>query len=119
MPSVFTLEGPQLNLPGGRSDGIPFTAFDQTQLAIGARVEMEHTNDPQIAMRIAADHLTEDPLYYQKLAKVHLDGAMLGRSWLKWLAIGTSVVGVVLAGRWTYRNRRMIKRYAKAMASAE
>jgi hypothetical protein len=30
---------------------------------------MEHTNDPQIAERIAKDHLREHPYYYTILAK--------------------------------------------------
>jgi hypothetical protein len=49
--------------------------FDPEQLRIGTRVEMEHTTDPRIAMRIAMDHLAEDPDYYKKLAKIHLDRA--------------------------------------------
>lgn len=36
----------------------------------GVKVEAEHTDDPKIAAEIAKDHLTEDPLYYEKLAKV-------------------------------------------------
>ena len=35
-------------------------------------VEMEHTNDPDIAKEIAMDHLTEDPDYYSKLIKAGL-----------------------------------------------
>lgn len=41
--------------------------FDQDALAEGAKVEMEHTDDPKVAQRIAMDHLSEDPKYYQKL----------------------------------------------------
>ncbi len=33
--------------------------FDQDELDMGINVEMEHTNDPEIAKRIALDHLTE------------------------------------------------------------
>jgi hypothetical protein len=36
----------------------------------GIKVEAEHTDDSKIAAEIAKDHLTEDPLYYEKLAKV-------------------------------------------------
>ena len=32
----------------------------------GAKVEMEHTTDPKIAVEIAMDHLMEDPKYYNK-----------------------------------------------------
>ena len=42
--------------------------FDDKQLKIGTLVEMEHTNDPEIAKQIAMDHLTEFPTYYRALA---------------------------------------------------
>jgi len=35
--------------------------FDEKELAIGIKVEMEHTNDKDLAERIAKDHLTEIP----------------------------------------------------------
>ena len=41
--------------------------FNQKSLQQGINVEMEHTNDPQLAKEIAMDHLTEDPKYYEKL----------------------------------------------------
>lgn len=41
--------------------------YDPAELARGTRVEMEHTNDPRVAQRIAKDHLREDPNYYTKL----------------------------------------------------
>ena len=54
-------------LQGGVSDGKSPDQFDQIQLAIGTQHEMEHTKDPEIARRIAMDHLTEDPNYYKDL----------------------------------------------------
>lgn len=36
----------------------------------GAKVEMEHTTDHQIAIEIAMDHLMEDPEYYTKLRQI-------------------------------------------------
>jgi len=42
------------------------------QLNKGIKVEMEHTNDLDIAKEIAMDHLTEDPQYYTKLVKAGL-----------------------------------------------
>lgn len=42
----------------------------QAEIKSGIRVEMEHTNDSQVAREIALDHLGEDLLYYQKLKKV-------------------------------------------------
>lgn len=52
-------------------------------LVEGVAVELEHTDDPMIAMEIAMDHLVEDPNYYRKLAKVHLDNPPAGRK-IKW-----------------------------------
>jgi len=42
----------------------------QQQLEMGLKVEMEHTEDMDIAKKIALDHLAEDPHYYTKLAKM-------------------------------------------------
>lgn len=66
---------------GGRSQGLRPEQFDQQQLRVGMRVEMEHTNSPRIARRIAMDHLTEDADYYKKLSKIH-DGKNLIPSWI-------------------------------------
>jgi len=43
------------------------------QLKRGCKVELEHTRSWRRACAIALDHLTEDPRYYVKLAKIHLD----------------------------------------------
>lgn len=40
------------------------------QLSKGIKVEMEHTNDKQMAKEIAMDHIWEDPKYYDKLSKM-------------------------------------------------
>lgn len=37
------------------------------ELKKGTRVEMEHTDDPKKAEKIALDHLAEDPMYYTRL----------------------------------------------------
>jgi DNA-directed RNA polymerase subunit RPC12/RpoP len=37
------------------------------ELALGTQVEMEHTDDPKEAARIAGEHIAEDPQYYSKL----------------------------------------------------
>jgi hypothetical protein len=62
-------------LPGGRAAGLAPRHFDPQQLAVGTRVELEHTRSVALAREIAMDHLAEDPDYYRKLATVHLDGA--------------------------------------------
>lgn len=46
----------------------------ERQLKKGIKVEMEHTDNKKIAKEIAMDHLTEDPNYYNKLAKIHREG---------------------------------------------
>lgn len=40
------------------------------QLRKGIEVEKEHTSNPDIARKIALDHLAEDPRYYAKLIKM-------------------------------------------------
>lgn len=42
------------------------------QLEKGIKVEMEHTKNRGIAKKIAMDHLTETPNYYDKLLKAGL-----------------------------------------------
>ncbi len=60
-------------LGGGLANGKKPEDFDQIELTKGIRVEMEHTADTLIAREIAMDHLTEDPNYYIKLAKMESD----------------------------------------------
>jgi hypothetical protein len=57
-------------IPGGLSDKKKSSDFDPKKLAAGAKVESEHTSDPNIAEEIAMDHLTEDANYYEKLKTV-------------------------------------------------
>ena len=47
---------------------VDINKVDPVQLSKGTRVEMEHTDDPKKAQKIALDHLAEDPAYYSKLA---------------------------------------------------
>ena len=61
-----------VKLPGGVGDESTTDKVDPTQLSIGIQIEMEHTNDPDIAKEIAMDHLTEDPRYYTKLVNAGL-----------------------------------------------
>jgi hypothetical protein len=57
-------------LIGGRADGIPIIRFKKKQLQLGVRTEMEHTNNPRIAVEIAKDHLKEYPNYYTYLLRM-------------------------------------------------
>lgn len=45
----------------------------QDQLKKGVKVEKEHTSSPTVAMKIALDHIAENPKYYDILAKVGLE----------------------------------------------
>jgi hypothetical protein len=44
-----------------------------SQIKKGIEVEMEHTDDPKVALKIAMDHIKEDPKYYDKLTKAGLE----------------------------------------------
>lgn len=57
-------------IPGGLADEADPSDFDQEQLKMGIEAELEHTNDRQMALEIAMDHLKEDPKYYTKLKKI-------------------------------------------------
>jgi hypothetical protein len=61
-----------IKLPGGVGDQTPTNQIDPVQLSTGIQIEMEHTNDLDIAKEIAMDHLTEDPKYYSKLVDAGL-----------------------------------------------
>jgi len=61
-----------IKLPGGVGDQTPTNQIDPIQLSTGIQIEMEHTNDLDIAKEIAMDHLTEDPKYYSKLVDAGL-----------------------------------------------
>lgn len=64
-------EGWTDRIPGGKADDRTPYDFDQESLLKGVNVEMEHTYDIMKAMEISMDHLEEDPLYYDKLKKIH------------------------------------------------
>jgi len=51
-------------LEGGLGDDKLPNQFDPEQVSRGVKVEMEHTDNPLLAIEIALDHLTEDPNYY-------------------------------------------------------
>ena len=61
-----------IKLPGGVGDKTSTNQVDPIQLSTGIQIEMEHTNDVDIAKEIAMDHLTEDPKYYSKLVAAGL-----------------------------------------------
>lgn len=54
-------------LKGGLGDRITVYNVNPLELALGSIVEMEHTDNPYIAIEIALDHLAEFPEYYSKI----------------------------------------------------
>jgi Protein of unknown function (DUF5661) len=54
----------------GKHSDVPDEKFDKDQLAMGVKVEQEHTDDPYVAKIIAKDHLMELPDYYSRLKKM-------------------------------------------------
>jgi hypothetical protein len=45
-------------------------SYINAQLYIGIKAEMEHTKNPDVAKKIALDHLNESPFYYEYLTKM-------------------------------------------------
>lgn len=64
---------PRNKLKGGKGDKLSSHDVNAKELAMGIKVEMEHTDDKRVAKEIALDHLAEDKKYYSKLKKFHLD----------------------------------------------
>lgn len=62
----------------GLSRHHPLKDYPRAEIERGADVEIEHVGYRPIARRIAADHLTEDRAYYDKLAK--MEGRAAGRA---------------------------------------
>ena len=58
-------------IAGGLSKGM-IEDVDPAELADGIKVEMEHTDDKDVAEKISRDHLKEVPDYYTKLKKAGL-----------------------------------------------
>jgi hypothetical protein len=52
---------------GRKGKGLSEKDVDPKELEMGCKVELEHTEDPEVAKAIALDHLAERPDYYSKL----------------------------------------------------
>ena len=52
----------------GKSHGDVPDGMDPNELKLGEKIEMEHTNNKNIARKICLDHLAECPSYYSKLS---------------------------------------------------
>lgn len=62
-------------LGAGKSKDFKGT-YDQKELEMGIKVEMEHTSDPVLAERIAKDHLAEIKDYYTRLKKMEAEAGI-------------------------------------------
>lgn len=62
--SNLSSKEPVDQIPGGLGDDAGDQKFSADQIRKGLKVEMEHTDDPIVAMDIVIDHLTEDENYY-------------------------------------------------------
>ena len=56
-----------------KNKGILNEVVSPSELAMGIKVEMEHTDDIQVAKKIAMDHLAENPKYYSDLKSSGID----------------------------------------------
>jgi hypothetical protein len=58
------------DLPVGKHNDVSDDQFDANELAMGIKIESEHTDDLDIAKAIAKDHLMEDKSYYTHLKEM-------------------------------------------------
>jgi len=54
----------------GKHNKVPDKKFDRKELKKGEEIEHEHTDSKKIAKKIAKDHLSEIPDYYERLDKM-------------------------------------------------
>lgn len=69
--TCFCVKGGEVSTLGKHSN-IPDSEFDIRQLEKGINIELEHTDNLEIAKAIAKDHLVEDKDYYKKLESLNL-----------------------------------------------
>ncbi len=67
-------ENPLKDAGKADEEGISNSDVRKKELAMGAKVEKEHTDDPATAKEIARDHLTELPDYYTRLEEMEEEG---------------------------------------------
>ena len=72
----------QDQVAGGKGDLAEPSDFEVDQIKQGVEVEMEHTDDPYIALEIVLDHLTEADDYYTRLTKMESEAKKSAR-WRK------------------------------------
>ena len=67
---VYNILGDILGFGKSEKEGFTEKDADAKELAMGMKVEMEHTNNKTLAKRISLDHLAEIPDYYTRLKKM-------------------------------------------------
>ena len=107
--------------------GVEDIDYDENELKMGIEVELEHTDDKDVATTIAKQHLAEDPAYYSKLKTIHdedegntVGGGALGPAAAVghsqsggWYAPGDARVPQILGGIQTRRGTIGRKRRKK------
>ena len=68
--SVKKKQASKDKVPGGLADKKKPSDFDSDALEKGIEVELEHTDDKDLAKEITMDHLKEHPKYYDALPKM-------------------------------------------------
>lgn len=56
---------PRLTMAG--TDPRPDNQYISSELELGVKTEMEHTDNPEVAKKIAKDQLDENPRYYSMM----------------------------------------------------
>jgi len=56
---------------------VDMSKLDPEEVKRGTRHEMEHTHNKDAARMIAIHHLKEDPNYYKKLKKIHVEKSLV------------------------------------------
>lgn len=71
--AIYDIVWKQIAFRPGKHAEVPDSKFDAKELKMGIEVEKEHTDNPDLAREIAADHLSEFPDYYTRLAKMEAE----------------------------------------------
>lgn len=79
-PLLQVIKNYEEKIPGGLANQKKPSDFDQSQLLKGIKVELEHTDNSNLALEIAMDHLTEMPDYYDHLAKMEKEAEKMHAS---------------------------------------
>ena len=65
-------------IQGGLADDDQPDEYNVEQLLMGLEIELEHTDDPMVALEIAMDHLAEIPDYYTRLKTMEAEAKQNG-----------------------------------------